>query len=146
MASALRSSHAQGGCSLRREGEATMADPTHLESSDWHIVEAADELDMATAPELRHSLLQGINDGYYRVVLDLTRVTFIDSSGFAVLVSALKRLRASGGDLRLAGAGRAPLSAMRISGLDQIFAMYPDASAAASDPELGLDVETGRQP
>jgi anti-sigma B factor antagonist len=117
-----------------------MADPTHLESSDWHIVEAADELDMATAPELRHSLLQGINDGYYRVVLDLTRVTFIDSSGFAVLVSALKRLRASGGDLRLAG------SAMRISGLDQIFAMYPDASAAASDPELGLDVETERQP
>jgi anti-sigma B factor antagonist len=123
-----------------------MADPTHIESSDWHIVEAADDLDMATAPELRHSLLQGINDGYYRVVLDLTRVTFIDSSGFAVLVSALKRLRASGGDLRLAGAGRAPLSAMRISGLDQIFAMYPSATAAASDPELGLNVETGRPP
>jgi anti-sigma B factor antagonist len=123
-----------------------MADPTHLESSGWHIVEAADELDMATAPDLRHSLLQGINDGYHRVVLDLTKVTFIDSSGFAVLISALKRLRASGGDLRLAGAGRAPLSAMRISGLDQIFAMYPNATAAVSDQELGPDAEAGPQP
>ena len=123
-----------------------MAEPTHLESSGWHIVEAADELDMATAPDLRHSLLQGINDGYHRVVLDLTKVTFIDSSGFAVLISALKRLRASGGDLRLAGAGRAPLSAMRISGLDQIFAMYPNVAAAVSDQALGPDAETGRQP
>jgi len=130
---------------LFRAEEATMTDPTRTESSGWHVVEAAVELDMATAPDLRHSLLHGINDGYDRVVLDLTKVTFIDSSGFAVLVTALKRLRAGGGDLRLAGAGAAPLSAMRISGLDQMFAMYPDVTAATSEQEVGADVETGRE-
>jgi len=122
-----------------------MGDPTRTESSGWHVVEAADELDMATAPDLRHSLLNGINDGYHRVVLDLTKVTFIDSSGLAVLVTALKRLRAIGGDLRLVGSGAVPLSAMRISGLDQVFAMYPDVTAATSDQPLGLDTETGRE-
>jgi anti-sigma B factor antagonist len=123
-----------------------MADPTRTELSGWHVVAPAAELDMATAPDLRHSLLHGIDDGYHHVVLDLTKVTFIDSSGFAVLVTVLKRLRALGGDLRLAGAGTAPLSAMRICGLDQVFAMYPDVMAATSDQLLGADAEAGREP
>ena len=122
-----------------------MADPMQVEVTTWHIVEAADELDMATAPDLRHSLMHVINEGNLHVVLDLTKVTFIDSSGFAVLITALKRLRASGGDLRLAGAGSAAMAAMRVSGLDHVFALYRDAAAATFEQERRPDADDGRQ-
>lgn len=115
-----------------------MAEYRTVEASGWHVVPAMDELDMASAPELRDALLHGITGGHHHVVLDMTRVTFIDSSGFAVLVSALKRLRASGGDLRIAGADKTVRSAMRISGLDQIFGLYPDNASAVADQGAGL--------
>lgn len=122
-----------------------MADPTQVYLTGWHVVEAADELDMATAPDLRHSLMHVINEGARYVVLDLTRVTFIDSSGFAVLIAVLKRLRASGGDLRLAGAGSAAMAAMRASGLDQVLALYPDTAAATFGQERRRDADSGHQ-
>jgi anti-sigma B factor antagonist len=99
----------------------------------WYVVEAAGEVDMYSAPALRDDLLKGINEGHRRVVLDLTDVTFIDSSGFAVLVTALKRLQQSEGTMRLAGAGEAVRSSMRISGIDRILTLYPDVEAAKSN-------------
>ena len=57
-------------------------------------------------------------------------VTFMDSSGFAVLVSAFKRVAALGGELRVAGANPAVRSSLRISGLDRVLGLYPDAATA----------------
>jgi anti-sigma B factor antagonist len=76
------------------------------------------DLDSISAPRLRAVLGELIGTD---VVVDLSGLEFIDSSGLGVLVGALKRFDASGHRLRL----RAPTSAIRrvfsITGLDQAF-------------------------
>lgn len=70
------------------------------------VVRVAGELDIATAPQLGRYLenLQGV------VVVDLSEVTFLDSTGLNMLVNARKRLHALGGQLAL----RDPHPAVRI--------------------------------
>ena len=66
------------------------------------VVGAAGELDVNTAPELREQLARLVNEGARLIVVDLTAVSFVDSTALSVLVSALKRLRQADGDLELA--------------------------------------------
>ena len=66
------------------------------------VVAPRGELDAFTAPELRtelHQLIEGSRAE--RLVVDLTSVTFLDSSALGVLVGALRRLRERGGELHL---------------------------------------------
>ncbi len=63
------------------------------------------------------------------VVLDLSAVTFVDSSGLAALISVLKRL-APGGALRLAAPGEAVRSLLKITRLEKIFPAFPDVEKA----------------
>lgn len=69
------------------------------------VVAVSGEIDLATSPDLTACLDQV--DGV--VVVDLTRVTFLDSSGMGALVAARKRLQADGGDLSV----RAPRDNVR---------------------------------
>jgi anti-anti-sigma factor len=54
-------------------------------------VRAAGEIDLATAPEVEGPLLELLDNGFRHVVLDLQRVTFMDSSGVRVLITAHQR-------------------------------------------------------
>src|SRR5262245_44347425 len=65
---------------------------------DRTILSVEGELDLYTAPTLRERVLMTAGDGG-RLIVDLTGVPFMDSSGLGVIVSCLKRLRESGGDL-----------------------------------------------
>ena len=79
------------------------------------------ELDSYTSPGLRESLEALVAEGSTRVIVDLTDVGFADSSAVAVLVGALKLLRAAGGDLVLKDPQPAVLRVMKLTGLDAIF-------------------------
>lgn len=70
---------------------------------DVAVLEAEGELDLSSAPELRGPLFDRVEGGL-RVVLDLSKVSFIDSSGIAVLVQAH---RAAHGDRASNGSGPA---------------------------------------
>ncbi len=65
------------------------------------IVTARGEIDVWTAEALRQSLHDLQADGQPRVLVDLTDVPFVDSTGIGVLVGGLKRAREAGGSLRL---------------------------------------------
>ena len=58
------------------------------------------EVDLHVAPELRDRLTSIVDEGADYVVLDLTRVSFIDSMALGVVLNAQKRLGSSGGQLR----------------------------------------------
>jgi anti-anti-sigma factor len=62
-------------------------------------VQVRGELDLATAPQVRACLTELYGSGRRRVVLDLSELDFIDSTGLGVLVAALKRFRSDGGEL-----------------------------------------------
>jgi len=66
---------------------------------DWAVVSVFGDLDMATAPSLRQSVLATLQDGVRYVVLDLTPADFLDSVGLGVIVAIWKRVRVHGGEL-----------------------------------------------
>ena len=66
-------------------------------TNDVAVVILAGEVDLYTAPRFREVLLQTIDEGAVRVVIDLTDVSFIDSTALGVLVSGGKRLQQSDG-------------------------------------------------
>jgi anti-anti-sigma factor len=61
------------------------------------VVRLSGEVDMYTAPQLKQSMLGLIDEGAAKVVIDLSGVTFIDSTALGVLIGGVRRLRAAGG-------------------------------------------------
>jgi anti-anti-sigma factor len=98
------------------------------------IAELTSELDLASAPALREQLLSLLRPGYSSLVIDLSKVSFADASGLAVLVSAARRARLLGGFLRLAAVSPPTGQALRITGLDRNLAIFPTVRAAATGP------------
>jgi anti-sigma B factor antagonist len=88
------------------------------------VVEVAGEIDVASAPELRHCLQQTIDAGSQQPVVDLRHVEFIDSAGLGVLIGAQRRLRDHDGSLRLVCAEGLVLRVLHITGLDRVFPLH----------------------
>ena len=100
------------------------------ERDAWTIVVVSGEIDMATAPRLRERLIDLIGEGQHRIVVDMSWVEFIDSTGLGVLIGALKRIRSHEGDLRLVIEDRRVLKVFEITGLDQVFVIHPSVEAS----------------
>jgi len=106
------------------------------DSGSWAIVAANGEIDIASAPSLRDALEAVIAPGA-RVVLDLSGVSFMDSTGLSVVIAAFKRLTGAGGELRLVVAGerlRTLFTITKLSGVLPMFASVADAQASPVHP------------
>lgn len=94
-------------------------------------ISVQERIDAMNAPELRERSLALIDEGASNLVFDLSGVPFMDSAGMAVLVSALKRARQVGGDVKLvwpqAEDGRRIL---RLTKFDRVFGMADSAAEA----------------
>jgi anti-sigma B factor antagonist len=99
---------------------------------DIPVLAVRGEIDVSTAPELRDRLVQINQRGTTTVVVDLSEVSFLDSTALGVLVSGLKRFRSAGGDLRLVVTGRSVSKVLEITGLHEVFKIYETAEAAVS--------------
>lgn len=64
-------------------------------------VSVGGRLNMVTAARMREAIETAVDANHPNVVVDLSKVVFLDSSGLGALVAGLKAVRASGGDLRL---------------------------------------------
>ena len=88
---------------------------------------------MATAPRFRRRLLAVIGAGAQNVVIDLSGVDFIDSTGLGVLMGGAKRVRSSGGDIRLVMAGSRLAELIELTRLDRVLDVFDSVSAATED-------------
>ncbi|HEU0304222.1 MAG TPA: STAS domain-containing protein [Gaiellaceae bacterium] len=82
------------------------------------VVTLAGELDAFDAPQLRSSLAALVEDAPHLVVLDLTAVTFLDSTILGTIVGLLRRLREAGGELRVVLPDSTARRVFEITGLD----------------------------
>ena len=99
------------------------------------VVEVSGEIDVYTAPKLREALLNLVESGNYRLIVDMEGVEFLDSTGLGVLVGGLKRVRAHDGAIDIACTQGRILRIFKITGLSNVFAIYDtvdDALAAVS--------------
>jgi anti-sigma B factor antagonist len=95
---------------------------------------SAARVDIEVAAQFRAALLQLVEQGARSVVVDMSQVQFIDSSGLGALVSALKALKTKerNGDIKLANV-QAPVTALlEIIRLQRVFASYPSVEQAVS--------------
>jgi anti-sigma B factor antagonist len=91
------------------------------------------EIDTLTAGSLERALTELLNASADVLVVDLSAVTFLASSGLAVLIRAAHQ--AGDRRLRLVSTARAVRRPMEITGSDQLFDLYPDRTAALSPEE-----------
>ncbi|MEA2718061.1 MAG: anti-sigma factor antagonist [Actinomycetota bacterium] len=91
-------------------------------SLDGHgVVHLVGELDLASAGKLRRTLHDLYQDGIRSLVLDLSRLGFVDSTGLSEFVTALKYCRQRGGDVVLRSPTPSTAKVLAICGLDQVF-------------------------
>ena len=85
------------------------------------MVTLAGELDLHTSPGLRDVLHELLEGGQRNLVIDLSELAFVDSTGLGVLVGALKKARQGGGDIELHTPSSPIRKALEITGLTQVF-------------------------
>jgi anti-sigma B factor antagonist len=90
------------------------------------------ELDILTAPYVREELAAIYAHGVTDVVLDMSAVTFIDSTGLAVLLGALKRARSRNTRFAVAAVQPAVMKVLMITKLTKVFPMFDTVDAATA--------------
>lgn len=88
------------------------------------------QVDMHTSPDLRTQLRSALQEKATPVVVDLTSVAFIDSSGLATLIEALQATNKYGGRLRLCGLSPSVQNLFRLSNLTSIFDIRANSAEA----------------
>lgn len=89
--------------------------------SDSFVIAAGGELDLYTAERLRETLAEALELGGRRLLVDLTGVSFMDSTALGVLVDAAKTLQSSGGQMVLVADDPRVTRVIEITGLGQVF-------------------------
>lgn len=103
---------------------------TSREIGDRTVVDVTGEIDVYTAPVLREELASLIDTEHTDILVNLTGVRFMDSTGLGVLVGALKKVRTVGGDLQLVIDQEKILKVFRITALTQVFTIHASVDEA----------------
>ena len=97
------------------------------------VVALRGQLDLADAPDVAAELAAIVAARGPSVIVDLTDLEFIDSSGLGVLVRTLRRTREGGGDLYLAAPQQQVRRLLHVTGLIRAFPVHDSVEAAATE-------------
>lgn len=94
------------------------------------VVAVSGEVDVYSAPALKQSLTEVLRSGVRTVVVDLSAVAFLDSTGLGALVEARAATTDAGGSLPLVCSQERILKLFTITGLDGVFSIHPTVDDA----------------
>ena len=95
------------------------------------IFKLTGSLDIATSPSVRAALLEETGEGKkHDVVVDLTGLEFLDSTGLGALIGAQRRALEHGAEVRLVVSDGPIARLLNITGLVRVFGVYPSLDAA----------------
>ncbi len=100
--------------------------------ADGVVLTPSGEIDLARSPSMRAQVANAMKAKPKRLVVDLSGVPYMDSSGVATLVEALQGTRKIGAKLVLCGLTPRVRSILEISRLDTVFSIVADRTAASS--------------
>ena len=108
-----------------------MADSnTTAASNQSNVLPLEGEIDLHVSPRIAISLSQMAKKKPATIVVDLSRVSYIDSSGLAVLIEGMQSVEEYGGLFAIAGMQETVRSIFEIARLDQVFRIFPDVDSA----------------
>jgi anti-anti-sigma factor len=95
------------------------------------VVPIHGDVDLNTSDHFAQTIQQAVGPCPPVLVLDMTGVSFMSLTGLAVLIATEHQTREAGVELRLAASQRAVLRPIQISGLTEVFDIYPTVADAA---------------
>ncbi len=104
---------------------------------ELRLLAVSGELDLFAAPELKQTIAGALEGDTRDLIVDLTRTAFIDSSGLAALILALKRARSRGGHMVVVDGGGSVARTFRVAGVDQILTIVDSREAALFEMSSG---------
>ncbi len=97
------------------------------------VIEVSGEADLYTTPKLKETVVELIERGFTRLVVNLVNVDYLDSTALGVLVGSYKRVRERGGSLALVGPQPRIRKVFEITRLVKVFDIFDtDEQALAS--------------
>jgi anti-sigma B factor antagonist len=96
------------------------------------LVAAAGDIDLETAPLFRTVLLAAVTPEVPELVIDLTQVTLLDSTGIAALVAGWHRAEEFGGTVHVAGVSASIRTVFELTSLDDLLTLHPSVSDAVA--------------
>jgi len=103
------------------------------EDSGTLIFKLRGSLDLATAPTVRAALTEATEKGNHDLIVDLTQLEFLDSTGLGVLIGAHRRAAERGGSFRLIATDGPISRLLNITGLIAVFSVYHSIEDARAD-------------
>ena len=95
------------------------------------LLTVSGRVDSATAPKLAEALDAVMNDGYYKIVVDLSGTEYMSSAGFRALLAAQKNCkRYNRGEVFLALVPKLIREALDLTGMTVLFRIFDDATTA----------------
>ncbi|MDX9786923.1 MAG: STAS domain-containing protein [Desulfobacterales bacterium] len=88
-------------------------------------------IDAATATEFKQKMSDWIDSGNRRIILNLSEVDFIDSSGLGAIISGLKKI-GNEGNLVICGVKETVMSLFRLTRMNRVFDIFPSEEEAVS--------------
>jgi anti-sigma B factor antagonist len=110
------------------------------------VVTVRGEIHVSTAPEFSRLLTEAVTAGRTRMVLDLTDVEFIDSTGLSVLLNALRRVTRAGGRMALVCTNPTVMRLFEITKLDATFDIHAEVGPALAQVQAGAGDSTSGMP
>jgi anti-sigma B factor antagonist len=131
----------QGGVA-RQESDANALQPFALDSRTecgWTVIDVRGDLDVYTSPTLRHLILDCINRGDSRIIVDLEHVDFLDSAGVSVMVNGLRLASSWDTTLVFVHPGGQVRRMLRLTHLDKMLHTFTTVEDAVSlrPPSMG---------
>ena len=106
---------------------------TEQEIGTYVTLAPVGKFNLVTAPPVKARIDALVAEGRAKIVVDLAKVDFIDSSGLGALIGGLKAARQQGGDVRIATAGEQVRAVLKLTNLDRILAPYATVEEALRD-------------
>ena len=94
------------------------------------VIPLEGEIDLHISPRITTTLNAALKAKPGNLVIDMGNVSYIDSSGLAVLIEAMQKVEKYGGKFALAGLQENVKPIFEIARLDQVFQIYPDIDSA----------------
>lgn len=111
-----------------RPSDRELPDPCHTGRGE--VVTPTGRLDSAVASDLRRQLIGLVETGYILMVVDLSAVESVDSSGLGALVAGFEAARDSGGDLKIMSPTEQPALVLELTSVNHVLRTVPSAETA----------------
>lgn len=102
----------------------------HQTINDTIVVKLRGEFDASASDAVKSDFESLLGDQCNCMVLDLSDVNFIDSTGMGLIIYAFKRLQSGGKDFRVCGAQGQPLELFKLLRVDRVIRLFPDVKLA----------------